>query len=109
MHPLRREWIAFCRTFPDSYEDYPFHDEEWTAMRHRSNRRTFAFLYERQGKVCINVKCEPMAGDFLKQALPWITPGYHMNKRHWITIWVEACDDIPALRSILAESYALTR
>lgn len=29
----REEVIRFCQTFPGVYEDYPFHDDNWTVMR----------------------------------------------------------------------------
>lgn len=40
----RHEVIAFCLTLPDSYEDYPFHDANWTVMRYRKNNKGFAFV-----------------------------------------------------------------
>ena len=61
----RRELIDFCLTFPAAYEDYPFDDitdaGAWTVMRHRSNKKSFAFIYERYGKLRINLKCDPYA------------------------------------------------
>ena len=45
----REEAIAFCKRFPEVYEDYPFHDQNWTVMRYEKNRKSFAFIYERQG------------------------------------------------------------
>ena len=66
---IRQELIALCLEYPDSYEDYPFGGEEaggvvWTAMRHISNKKTFAFIFERDG-LCINLKCEPARADML--------------------------------------------
>jgi predicted DNA-binding protein (MmcQ/YjbR family) len=34
----------------------------------------------------ITLKCEPETGLALRQQHPSITAGYHMNKRHWITL-----------------------
>ena len=39
----REDWVAFCRTLPGRYEEYPF-GEEWTVMRHRENQKSFALL-----------------------------------------------------------------
>ena len=32
----RQEVIQYCLTFPEVFEDYPFHDEKWTCMRIRT-------------------------------------------------------------------------
>jgi len=29
----------------DVYEDYPFHDTNWTLMRHKKNKKAFAWIY----------------------------------------------------------------
>lgn len=47
--PSRAEMIALCLRLPDSVEDYPFDDPNWTVMRHKTNRKAYAFLFERQG------------------------------------------------------------
>ena len=89
--PLNRaDLIALCGRLPDSYEDYPFDDPNWTVMRHRTNRRSYALIFERQGRLWVNVKAEPAWGDFWKQTYPAVVPAYHMNKRHWIGIELSA-------------------
>ena len=70
----RREWVAFCLSLGGCWEDYPF-DEEWTVMRHRGNRRSFAFFYERGGTLWVNCKCPPEEGDFLRAHVPGFFPG----------------------------------
>ncbi|MDD4690291.1 MAG: hypothetical protein PHE51_11185 [Eubacteriales bacterium] len=42
----REEAIEFCKTFEDVYEDYPFKDDNWTVMRHKKNKKSFAYIYE---------------------------------------------------------------
>ena len=32
------------------------------------------------------LKADPRDAEALLEAFPQITPGYHMNKRHWITL-----------------------
>lgn len=41
----------------------------------------------------VNLKCEPMWAEVLRQTYPAVTPGYHMNKQHWNTIMLD--DSIP--------------
>ena len=109
----RQTLIDFCLTFPAAYEDYPFDDiadaGAWTVMRHRTNKKSFALIYERNGKLCINLKCEPLEADFLRQAFADVIPAYHMNKEHWNTIIIGG--DVPEkeLKWMVGKSYDLNK
>ena len=89
MLKTKKDLIAHCLTYPDVYEDYPFHDHEWAVIRHRSNRRVFAWIYRREGQVCVNVKCDPQWVEFWRKAYPGVLPGYHLNKKYWNTIYLD--------------------
>ncbi|HKM34479.1 MAG TPA: MmcQ/YjbR family DNA-binding protein [Lachnospiraceae bacterium] len=43
----RTEVIAFCKQLKNVYEDAPFHDPNWTLMRHEKNRKVFAWIFEK--------------------------------------------------------------
>jgi len=109
----RQELIDFCLTFPAVYEDYPFDDitdpGKWTVMRHRTNRKSFAFIYERHGNLYVNMKCDPFEADFLRRAFADVTPGYHMNKTHWNTVTLGG--DVPDgdLMLMIERSYDLIK
>lgn len=105
---LREKWITFCKTFAGAYEDYPFHDENWTMMR-AANKKTFAAIYERGGLLCINVKSEPMQADFWREVYPAVIPGYHMNKVHWNTILLDGSIEDAAVEEMIAHSYGLVQ
>ena len=34
----------------------------------------------------VSLKCEPALAEQLRAAHPEVTPGYHLNKRHWVTV-----------------------
>jgi predicted DNA-binding protein (MmcQ/YjbR family) len=113
----RRELIKLCLTFPSAYEDYPFgegadahsDDGSWAMIRHRANKKGFAHIYERHGRLCINLKCEPLEADFLRQAFKDVTPAYHMNKLHWNTVMLGG--DVPKaeLKRMIGNSYDLIK
>ena len=42
----RKEAIDYCLSLKNTYEDYPFHDFNWTVMRHKNNKKMFAAIYE---------------------------------------------------------------
>jgi predicted DNA-binding protein (MmcQ/YjbR family) len=107
----RRELIDYCLTYPDVYEDYPFDEipgasDAWAVMRHKGNKKSFAFIYERGG-LCVNLKCEPMRADFLRRLYPSVTPAYHMNKEHWNTVRLHEVPE-DALCDMIDHSYKLT-
>lgn len=107
MH-CKEEVIAFCLSLPGSFEDYPFHDENWAVLRHRENGKSFALVFHWREHDCINVKCSPEWTAFWRGTHSAVLPGYHMNKTHWNTI---ICDgSVPAddIRQMISDSYRLT-
>ena len=106
----RRELIDYCLGYPDSYEDYPFEDASvpgvWAALRHRSNKKCFAFIYERS-ELVINLKLDPAEADFLRQTYAAVTPAYHLNKTHWSSVAVGGVPEYE-LFSMIDRSYRLT-
>ena len=106
--PSRAEVIALCGRLPDSYEDYPFDDPNWTALRHKTNQKIFALVFEREGKIWINLKAEPMRAEFWRAAYPAVLPGYHMNKRHWISVVLDGSMADDEILPLIEDSYELT-
>jgi predicted DNA-binding protein (MmcQ/YjbR family) len=112
----RQDLIDFCLTFPSAYEDYPFDggdahsdDGAWTVMKQRVNRKGFAHIYKRHGKLCINLKCDPFEADFLRQAFTDVTPAYHMNKEHWNTVKVGGDVTEDEMKRMIGRSYDLIK
>ena len=105
----REEVIAACLEFPDAFEDYPFDDLNWTAMRHKTNRKTFAFICEREGLIWINLKAEPLKADFWRDAFSAVVPAYHMNKRHWISVILDGSMSDADIIMLIRDSYELTQ
>jgi predicted DNA-binding protein (MmcQ/YjbR family) len=111
----RQDLIAFCLTFPAAYEDYPFDEvadeNATTVMRHRSNKKSFALIMRHNGKLYLNLKCDPFETDFLRQMFKSVIPGYHMNKQHWNTVVCGENCDVPEeeIKRMIANSYDLIK
>lgn len=105
----RQEVIQYCLTFPEVFEDYPFHDEMWTCMRIRTSKRIFAWIYERESHIWVNVKCDPQWRDFWQKAYEAVVPGYHMNKKYWNSIILNGTVPAKDIRRMIAESYDLCK
>ena len=105
MMMTREDVIQFCSIFPDIIEDSPFHDANWTLMRHRGNKKTFVCIYERQGNIWLNVKCDTEWRDFWRDAFDAVIPAYHMNKEHWNSVSLEGTVPDDTLREMLAQAH----
>lgn len=105
----RTEAITLCNRFKDIYEDYPFHDANWTVMRHKVNKKMFACIYEKNDLIWINVKCDPEWRDFWRSTYQSVVPGYHMNKEHWNSIILDGSVPEQDIERMIVESYTLTK
>lgn len=85
-------------------ERYDF-AEGWEAIRVRG--KWFAMLSELDGKPIVNLKADPDDGEALRQAHEDILPGYHMNKRHWITLRPGESIDEQLVTELVRTSYLL--
>lgn len=55
----REEALAYGLSFPDTYQEAPFHDENWQLVRVKGCKKAFLWTYERNGYINLNVKVSP--------------------------------------------------
>ena len=93
-----------CLAFPDAEETFPFGPE--TSV-FKVGGKMFALAQLKQRPLKVSVKCEPELGEQLRGSYEEIVPGYHLNKRHWLTVTCggEAPDEL--VRELAAGSYDL--
>lgn len=103
----RQEVIDYCLTFEDTYQDAPFRDENWQLIRYKKNKKAFAWIYERGGRLCVNIKVSPEWRDFWRNAYEAVIPGYHQNKEHWNTVILDGSIPDEEIKRMIAESYDL--
>ena len=103
----REEVLKYCLSFPDTYQDAPFHDENWQLVRYRKNKKVFVWTYFRDGKLCVNVKVNAEWRDLWRQTYAAVLPGYHQNKEHWNTIILDGTIPEEDVKRMIAESYDL--
>ena len=103
----REEALEYGLSFPDTYQDAPFHDPNWQLVRYKGNTKAFLWTYERDGFINLNVKVDPEKAFFWRRIYKSVIPGYHQNKAHWNTVILD--DSIPDkdIRLMIAESYDL--
>jgi predicted DNA-binding protein (MmcQ/YjbR family) len=98
-----REW---CLSMPGAIEDFPFAPE---VSVFKVNRKVFALSRLAADPLTVSVKCDPALAASLRDSYASIVPGYHLNKRHWITITLgrDAEDDL--VRDLVQDSHDLVR
>ena len=102
-------YIEYCKGLENAVTDCPFeNDYDTVAARHSRTGKWFALVMKWQGRDIVNLKCEPMEAEFLRKTFEGVIPAYHMNKRHWNTVFLES--DVPdrEIMRLTRESFLLT-
>ncbi len=55
----------------------------------------------------INLKCDPEKGVQLREQYSSVLPGYHMNKKHWITVVMDGSIGDRLIKEWIDHSYHL--
>ena len=103
----REEALKYGLSFPDVYQDAPFHDPNWQLVRYSGNKKAFLWTYERDGYINLNVKVEPEKAYFWRSIHESVIPGYHQNKEHWNTIILDGSIPDEDIKVMIADSYDL--
>ena len=98
------ELREYCLTKPGATEGTPFGPD---VLVFKVGGKMFALAALDDVPTTVNLKCDPDLALDLRDRYEQVTPGYHMNKRHWNT--VEIASGIPdiELRNMIDHSYEL--
>lgn len=105
VHASRRDWVmAACSAKPGAVEDYPFTEE---VAVFKVAARMFALVSLDSPPGVVSLKCDPDLSVGLRARYSAITPGYHLNKRHWNSVTLD--DSVPdaELLDLIDHSYEL--
>ncbi len=85
-------------------KEFPFGED---VAVYKVMNKMFALVGEKNGLININLKCLPEDAVGYREIYNCVSPGYHMNKKHWNTIVLngEMKDEI--LKDMIEESYKL--
>lgn len=103
----REEALQYGLSFPETYQEAPFHAPNWQLVRVKGSGKAFLWTYERDGYINLNVKVDPEWRDFWRNAYTAVIPGYHQNKEHWNTIILDGSIPDKEVKRMIAESYDL--
>lgn len=106
MH-TREEVLSYGLSFPDTYQEAPFHDQNWQLVRVKGSKKAFLWTYEMDGYIHLNVKVNPEWRDFWRSTFASVIPAYHQNKEHWNTVILDGTIPDADVKRMIAESYDL--
>lgn len=85
---------------PATTLDMPFGEDVWAL---RVKGRIFALINPADQRV--NLKCDPIWAEVLRQTFAAVIPGYHMNKRHWNTVILDGTVPDDDIQMMLEHAY----
>lgn len=103
-----RELADFCLSLPQAVETFPF-GEETSVFKTSGNGKIFALSSLAADPLSVSLKCDPEESRALREEFPQITPGYHLNKKHWITVVLDGGVDDELVRQLITDSHRLVR
>jgi len=103
----REEALEYGLSFKNTYQEAPFHDQNWQLVRIKGKKKAFLWTYERNGYINLNVKVDPEKAYLWRAMYKSVIPGYHQNKEHWNTIILDGSVPDKDIKAMIAESYEL--
>jgi predicted DNA-binding protein (MmcQ/YjbR family) len=94
----------YCLRKPEATEGTPFGPD---VLVFKVGGKIFALASLDEVPARANLKCDPDLALELRDRYEQVTPGYHMNKKHWNTVEIEAGIPDSELRKMIHHSYEL--
>lgn len=93
----------YCIVKKGVTESFPFGND---TLVFKAGSKIFA-LVNLDEDLSINLKCDPALTIELRERYPSVTPGYHMNKKHWNTVLLDGTVPDKEILSWVDHSYEL--
>lgn len=94
----------YLDTLVQSQACYPFGPD---PLVYKIRGKMFAYISQERTPYFVTVKCTPQDGEVLTSQFAAIRPGYHMNKRHWISIELDGDVEAGMVEDLCLRSYQL--
>ena len=97
------EYRLYCLSLNGVTEDFPF-DQQVLAFRVGGKIFALADIFD---FVSVNLKCDPEKAIQWRELYAGVTPGFHMNKKHWNTVLTDGSVPVKVLHEMIRDSYTL--
>lgn len=98
------DFCAHCLVLPAVEETVPFGPD---VLVYKVAGKMFALATPDEMPHRVNLKCDPERALELRDRYEDITPGYHMNKKHWNTIMLGGRLSNALIKDLIQHSYEL--
>lgn len=95
---------SYCNSKKGASEDFPF---DFQTLVFKVGGKIFALTDIDATELALNLKCDPYVSLDLRSRYPQITPGYHMNKKHWNTVLIDGNIPDKEILRLIDHSYEL--
>ena len=95
---------SLCLSLAGAEETVPFGPD---VLVFKTRGKMFALTVPDDFPSRINLKCDPDRSVELRGEYAGITPGYHMNKRHWNTVLLDGSVPAALVRELILHSHEL--
>jgi predicted DNA-binding protein (MmcQ/YjbR family) len=103
--PLKRKDIeGYIKKLPKAKLDYPFGEQ---VAVYKFEDKMFALLTEGKEPLSLSLKCDPQLSEVLREKYESVMTGYHLNKKHWITIVLTGQLSLDEVKDLITLSYRL--
>jgi predicted DNA-binding protein (MmcQ/YjbR family) len=97
---------AWCAALPGAVLEFPFGP---VPAVYKVAGKIFALLSLNEVPGRISVKVDPDDGVALRSQYDCVIEGYHLNKRHWVTVSFVAEITPKVVRELIVDSYSIVR
>jgi predicted DNA-binding protein (MmcQ/YjbR family) len=98
------QFREYCLSKPSATESTPFGPD---VLVFKVGDKMFALAALDEVPTKANLKCDPDLALDLRDRYEQVTPGYHMNKKHWNTVEIDSGIRDADLRKMIDHSYEL--
>ena len=94
----------YCSSKRSVKEDFPF---DLNTLTFKVYDKIFLITDINSEILRVNLKCRPEYALHLRSIYKQVTPGYHMNKKHWNTVLIDGQIPDSEIYLMIDESYEL--
>lgn len=94
----------YVLSMPNAVLDYPFGE---SVAVYKVDDKMFALIQQGKEPVQISLKCDPQLSVILRDKYETVMQGYHLNKKHWITVILSGQLEWEEVQGLIRHSYLL--
>jgi predicted DNA-binding protein (MmcQ/YjbR family) len=100
-----QEIVKYCLSFHGAFERYPFGPSPLVMTIQKT--KGFCYINKQTKPLHIILKCDPKEACILRSIFSAIKPGYHFNKDHWNSVYIDGSIQNEHIKEMIKKSYEL--